>query len=624
MRTEDGYIIQQCLDGKPGAFGFLVEKYKKGVYALAYSEIHNFHDAQDITQEVFIKAFQNLHTLKRWDNFMGWLCRITLNTCKNWIRSASRRPDSEYMEDQEQSRLDHSALKSYNEDIVNESVREALDSLPEIYRQVLSLRYFGGMTISEISDFLSVSRRTIDRRISEAQAKLREEIPAMLDIMKKQHDLPAGFTFRIVEIVKGIRIHPIPPIKAVPLGLSLAIGIIAGFLSIGTHLNFTEAIGSFINSSGESKVLNIGEFSVDVMKVSNVSVMSKGQMDGNGLGSPVPSLQNALFMAPQAGDTWTKKADIPAGRHFISCSALNGKIYAIGGCERNRMSPRLDEYNPITDTWTQKADMQNPRMGLSTCVVNDKIYAIGGDNSGVIHSATEEYDPVLDKWTKKANMPTARWVFSAASVNGKIYAFGGATGSRIVGVAFIPSAPTAAVEEYDPAIDKWTKKGDMPTVLYGSATAVVKDKIYIIGGGLNDQDPFLSVLEYDPAKDIWTKKADIPTPRGVLTAAVVNDRIYAIGGMKSLVDNTVYSTVEEYDPATDKWTKKADMPTARATLSADTVNGKIYAVGGLAFMIDFSRIMEEYDPGTIDETKGINFKGKLPTTWGETKTALNR
>ncbi len=70
MRTEDGYIIQQCLDGDAAAFGFLVEKYMKPVYALAYSRIENFHDAQDITQEVFIKAYQRLRTLRRWDNFI--------------------------------------------------------------------------------------------------------------------------------------------------------------------------------------------------------------------------------------------------------------------------------------------------------------------------------------------------------------------------------------------------------------------------------------------------------------------------------------------------------------------------------------------------------------------------
>jgi len=615
MRTEDGYVIQQCLDGKPGAFGFLVEKYKKGVYALAYSEIRNFHDAQDITQEVFIKAFQNLHTLKRWDNFMGWLCRITLNTCKNWIRSASRRPDSEYMEDQEQSRLDHSAIEFYNDDMVNESVREALDSLPETYRQVLSLRYFGGMTVSEISDFLSVSRRTIDRRISEAQAKLREEIPAMLDIAKGRYDLPSGFTFHIVEIVKGIRINPISPIKAVPLGLSLAIGIIAGFLSIGTHLNLFEAtISTFLNSASKPKILDVGEYPVDVMDIAKMPNMS------NGWGSVVPSLQNALFMAPQAeGGTWTKKADMPIARHYHSAGVVNEKIYIIGGCSPLDWVVSVDEYDPVSDEWrTKKANMPTIRGGFSVGIVDGKIYAIGGvNNLGANHndiflSAVEEYDPVADKWTKKADMPTARCNLSVSVVNGKIYAIGGGEENRW----------SPAVEEYDPIADKWAKKADMP-VAREAFSSVVNGKIYVIGGEIEGNRWSPAVEEYDPVADKWAKKADMPVARAVFSASVVNGEIYAIGGMD--INGNIASTVEKYDPATDKWTKKTDMPTARYLLTTSVVNGKIYAIGGDNENNGNTNILsavEEYDPGIAGQS--INFKGKLPTTWGETKTALNR
>jgi len=54
MRTEDGSIIQRCLNGKPEAFGMLVDKYKEGVYAYVYNELRNLHDAQDVTQEVFL------------------------------------------------------------------------------------------------------------------------------------------------------------------------------------------------------------------------------------------------------------------------------------------------------------------------------------------------------------------------------------------------------------------------------------------------------------------------------------------------------------------------------------------------------------------------------------------
>ena len=100
MQTEDGQIIYQCCNGDSAMFGFLVDKYREGVYALAYSKLGNFHDAQDITQETFIKAFQKIRTLKRYDAFALWLSAIANNLCKNFIRSKSKRPDREFVEDQ--------------------------------------------------------------------------------------------------------------------------------------------------------------------------------------------------------------------------------------------------------------------------------------------------------------------------------------------------------------------------------------------------------------------------------------------------------------------------------------------------------------------------------------------
>ncbi len=70
MRTEDGYIIHKCLNGDKAAFGLLVDKYKASIYALAYTKLGNFHDAEDVTQEAFTKAYQKLRTLRRYDSFL--------------------------------------------------------------------------------------------------------------------------------------------------------------------------------------------------------------------------------------------------------------------------------------------------------------------------------------------------------------------------------------------------------------------------------------------------------------------------------------------------------------------------------------------------------------------------
>jgi DNA-directed RNA polymerase specialized sigma24 family protein len=56
-------------DGDTASFGLLVDKYKASIYALAYSRLHNFHDAEDVTQDVFLKAYENLRSLRRWGRF---------------------------------------------------------------------------------------------------------------------------------------------------------------------------------------------------------------------------------------------------------------------------------------------------------------------------------------------------------------------------------------------------------------------------------------------------------------------------------------------------------------------------------------------------------------------------
>ena len=613
MKTEDGEIISKCLNGDSTAFGLLVDKYKESIYALAYSRLRNFHDAEDVTQEVFISAFRRLKTLRRWDSFLGWLYSITSNLCKMQKRSQSRRPDREFLEDQESQDIDW--INSHREKELHESLHEALDSLPDIYQQVLTLYYLGGMNIAEIARFLGISPGTIKERLSRARVQLKKEMLTMMGQVFEQQRLKAGFTFRIVEIVKRIRLNPISP-KTLPWGISLATGVIIAVLSIGTHLSPINTTGAMSGSPlpSESKVQKVGEFPVDVLKLSNISVISNQRWNGNGLGSVVPSLQNALFLSPQAeGGTWTKKADMPIERDEFASCAVNGKIYVIGGIPNSGVPIQtVEEYDPVLDKWTKKTDMPTVRYGVSANEVNGKIYIVGGvvGNNPVPVPTVEEYDLLTDTWSKKADIPTARMAFSTSAINGKIYAFGG--WKMGAGIEF------SIVEEYDPVADTWTKKADMPTGRQMLTTSSVNGRIYAIGGWRNGN--ILTTLEeYDPVTDTWQKRADMLTARCTLSSSAVMGKIYAIGGWRG--KNDCLSTVEEYDPATDTWQKKADMPTARYSFSSSVVNDKIYAMGGYDFKKCLS-IVEEYNTETAGQS--INFKGKLPTTWGDVRTVMKR
>jgi hypothetical protein len=245
-----------------------------------------------------------------------------------------------------------------------------------------------------------------------------------------------------------------------------------------------------------------------------------------------------------ATDTWTKKADIPTARSWLSTRAVDGKIYAIDGW-RSTNTSSVEEYDPATDTWTKKAEMPILRWELATSAVDGKIYVIGGGNRRTV----QEYDPTTDTWTRKPDMPTARGRLSACAVNGKIYAIGGSNWDNATNQESILSA----VEEYDPATNTWTKKADLPMPTHEHVASVVNGKIYVMGGeGALTQTPgaaqtiLSTIMKYDPPTDTWTKEGDMPVPRTAMSASVVDGRIYVIGGKEVGVRGI--STVEAYQP----------------------------------------------------------------------------
>jgi RNA polymerase sigma factor (sigma-70 family) len=606
MRTEDGKIIQECLSGKPQAFGMLVDKYREGVYAFSYAELRDFQDAQDVTQEVFLQAYQKLRSLRNRESFAFWLYRIAYRYCVQCLRDRARRVDRDFIEDQDPRVVDAPSLDSHRESQLDESVREALDMLPDAYREVLLLHYFGGLTIKDIARAVGSSPAAIGMRLSRARAQLKEEMMAMMDTAFEGHRLPMGFTFRIVEVVRRIKINPMPRMTTLPWGLSVAAGIIITVMSLNPHMSITEniAIPTASPLPVDAKAHKAGEIHVDILKAPQiVSISSK---IGKGKGGN-PKNDDAFFMAPQVeGGEWKLKAEIPTPRWGLSTCSVNGKIYTIGGSpDNNTAVATVEEYDPVSNKWTQKADVPTGRWYLCTSVANGKIYAIGGRSSGGALATIEEYDPILDKWEKKRDMPTARWLPSACSVNGKVYVIGGCDGD-----VFHP-----AVEEYDPVIDKWTKKADIPTPRGAFGASAVNGKIYAIGG-TNDKMVFSTVEEYDPVLDKWTKKSDMPTARITYTC-VANNKIYAVGGAN--INLVAFSTLEEYDPANDTWTKKPDLLTPRFLTSPGSANGKIYAIGGAKFWPSALSTVEEYTPEDW-QPEAVSPQGKVPTKWGEVKS----
>ena len=184
MKHDDAKLIQRVLDGDDTAFSALVKKHQKPVHALAWRKTGDFHVAEEITQDTFLKAYQNLSTLKEPQKFAGWLYVIAANYCKMWMRKKSFVNTVVGSHRQRRIRksdlfwICHCGKRTDNvAEVQREVVKKLLAKLQESDRIVITLYYLGGMTYEEISEFLGVSVSTIKNRLYRARQRLKKEEP---------------------------------------------------------------------------------------------------------------------------------------------------------------------------------------------------------------------------------------------------------------------------------------------------------------------------------------------------------------------------------------------------------------------------------------------------------------
>ncbi len=189
MKNTDIALIHRTLNGDDNAFAELVKKYQKQVHALVWRKIGDFHTAEEITQDVFLKAYQRLTTLKKPQSFASWLYVIAANDCSTWLRK--KRLKTQPLEDTSVAHLEKATYSGYviaeNERTSAEAqrdvVKKLLAKLQESERTVITLFYFAEMTCKEISEFLGVSANTIKSRLSRARQRLQKEEPMIREAL---------------------------------------------------------------------------------------------------------------------------------------------------------------------------------------------------------------------------------------------------------------------------------------------------------------------------------------------------------------------------------------------------------------------------------------------------------
>ncbi|MDD4325657.1 MAG: kelch repeat-containing protein [Candidatus Bathyarchaeota archaeon] len=287
------------------------------------------------------------------------------------------------------------------------------------------------------------------------------------------------------------------------------------------------------------------------------------------------------------GDSWCSKSSMPSGGAVYGATVIDEEIYAFGAYGYDGITHyTAEKYDPKTDTWSTIAQMPTPRIEFATAVYENKIYIIGGKISrgDASLNTVEVYDPTTNSWTSVSSIPTARDSMQANTVNGKIYV--------ISGKISLTHAQSVAVfsdknEVYDPQTDTWASVTSIPNHVAGYVSAVLDNKIYVIGGSTEEPPIGWYAVNttqiYDPATDAWTFGADIPeTVEGAVgcatTGSMAPKRIYVFAGHD---ENGHRDLNQVYDPIIDEWiTAVKQNFYGYGELATTVIDDLIYAIGG--------------------------------------------
>ena len=156
------------------------KQYMDMVFRIAYGYLKNSSDAEDVTQEAFLKAYRSLSSFRGDSKFSVWLYRIVSNLCLDFLRARSRRPSQSLTVEDDEGEVgeleipdEHfSPEKLLDRKLTRESVQRGLASLPDDARQILLLRELKGLSYEEIADVLDLEPGTVKSRIFRARKKL--------------------------------------------------------------------------------------------------------------------------------------------------------------------------------------------------------------------------------------------------------------------------------------------------------------------------------------------------------------------------------------------------------------------------------------------------------------------
>lgn len=273
-------------------------------------------------------------------------------------------------------------------------------------------------------------------------------------------------------------------------------------------------------------------------------------------------------------EKWRSMPALPPNSFFnFSCALVGCNLYAVGGfVGLSDITTKMPVYNLRTNTWSEATQMHDLREACGCGVIGGCIYVAGGicrlkAAERRVRSA-EVYFPDKNLWCPIASMAEGRSCCASAVVGNKLYIIGG-YGAR----NFLQS-----VEVYDPVEDTWTRRSNMPRLWILAGCASIGSKIYVIGSDMVAMDE-QELAVYDTKSDMWSFVGSIPFGNLVTgskcslwgcAVASAGEKLYVIGGASSY-DGGGLNTVLVYEPVIDAWMTMRQMKSRRHGCAAIVV-----------------------------------------------------
>jgi RNA polymerase sigma-70 factor (ECF subfamily) len=188
-KTSDSLLVERVQQGDKSAFDILVGKYQHKILKLVGRYVRDPDEAMDVAQEAFIKAYRALGSFRGDSAFYTWLYRIAINTAKNYLAAARRRPEDYNMDLQDPEQYEmHGRLSSMDTpegNVLSEEIRQtvnaAIEALPEDLRTAIILREMEGMSYEEIATTMECPVGTVRSRIFRAREAIDKQLKPLLD-----------------------------------------------------------------------------------------------------------------------------------------------------------------------------------------------------------------------------------------------------------------------------------------------------------------------------------------------------------------------------------------------------------------------------------------------------------